>query len=129
MSAISERDRRHLHEQAEASMDHQAADTLMDLLPPDGWGNLATKTDLALVTGALETRIGALENRVGALETRMGVLEKKVDALDEKVDALDKKMDDLGKRFGGLARTIVITIVATVVSVGGIIVAVLEYAK
>ena len=44
--AVSEQARRRLYEQVEAQMGEEAAVTLMDSLPPAGWGDVATKQDL-----------------------------------------------------------------------------------
>lgn len=68
---IDERKRHDLYQRFEDVLGHEHADTLMELLPPVGWADVATKADLA----SLETRFGALETRVDArfetLEARM----------------------------------------------------------
>ena len=57
--AISEKDRHELYEAARRELGEQVADTLMELLPPVGWADVATKADLE-----------ALYNRVEALVYR-----------------------------------------------------------
>jgi hypothetical protein len=54
MAAITERARRDLYEHAEETWGKEAADTLMAHLPPTGWADVATKTDLALLRAEME---------------------------------------------------------------------------
>ena len=57
---IDERTRREMYEQLEAVLGAQTADALMEHLPPVGWAEVATKSDLA----AMRVGIEALEYRV-----------------------------------------------------------------
>jgi hypothetical protein len=59
---IDERTRREMYEQLEAVLGAQTADALMEHLPPVGWAEVATKSDLA----AMRVDIEALEYRVFA---------------------------------------------------------------
>lgn len=51
---VDERQRYHLHQSLERELGSDAAATLMSLLPPVGWADVATKRDL----DALEQRLG-----------------------------------------------------------------------
>jgi hypothetical protein len=71
--ALSERDRHALYEAARAELGETAADTLMELLPPVGWADVATKADVE----SLYNRIEALAYRellreVGGLHAEIG---------------------------------------------------------
>ncbi len=44
--AVTERRRHALHEWAKQAGNEEVAETLMDLLPPAGWADVATKRDL-----------------------------------------------------------------------------------
>ena len=57
---IDERTRREMYEQLEAVLGAQTADALMEHLPPVGWADVATRSDLA----AMKVDIEALEYRV-----------------------------------------------------------------
>lgn len=46
MSVITDAQRRTLHEGAQKAMGKKPADILLASLPPQGWGDLATKSDL-----------------------------------------------------------------------------------
>ena len=47
--AVSEHDRHKVHESRIAQLGESEADPLMEMLPRDGWENLATKPDLHLL--------------------------------------------------------------------------------
>lgn len=47
-------------------MGKEASDTLMALLPPVGWADVATKQDLAHQTEILRTEMTAMEHRLKA---------------------------------------------------------------
>ena len=51
--SVTERQRHELHEWAKRVGDEEVAATLMELLPPVGWADVATKRDL----GHLETQL------------------------------------------------------------------------
>jgi hypothetical protein len=61
---IDERTRREMYEQLEAVLGAQTADALMEHLPPVGWAEVATKTDLNFTTADLRSSMDALENRL-----------------------------------------------------------------
>jgi hypothetical protein len=72
MSA-TEFERHRLFSWFEEHMGQERASTMMNLLPPTGWGDVATRRDLQL----LEARIDALEAR---LDARIDTLEARLDA-------------------------------------------------
>ena len=61
---IDERTRREMYEQLEAVLGAQTADALMEHLPPVGWAEVATKSDLNFTTADLSSSMDALENRL-----------------------------------------------------------------
>jgi hypothetical protein len=60
---IDERTRREMYAQLEAVLGPQTADALMEHLPPVGWAEVATKSDLNLGLDALESRLLAQMHR------------------------------------------------------------------
>jgi hypothetical protein len=73
--AADERARHELYQQAEAAMSRESADTLMELLPPVGWADVATKQDLVALGDRLEARImGAMHKELNAMLLKMFAL-------------------------------------------------------
>src|ERR1700741_3831558 len=70
--ALSERDRHDLYDAARREWGQAAADALMELLPPVGWADVATKQDLealynrveALVYRELSREIGSVRDEI-----------------------------------------------------------------
>ena len=60
---IDERMRREMYQRLEAVLGAPTADALMEHLPPVGWADVATKSDLNLGLDALEHRIVAQLHR------------------------------------------------------------------
>jgi hypothetical protein len=60
---IDERTRREMYARLEAVLGPQRADALMEHLPPVGWADIATKSDLNLGLDALENRLLAQMHR------------------------------------------------------------------
>ena len=61
---IDERTRREMYEHLEAVLGAQTADALMEHLPPVGWADVATKSDLTLTTAELRSSMDALVSRL-----------------------------------------------------------------
>jgi len=76
---IDERARHELFLAAERSLGRPQTETLMALLPPVGWAEVATKHDLA------------------ALEERMSL---RFDMVDRKFDMVDERFSSLGAHLG-----------------------------
>ncbi|MEZ5170906.1 MAG: hypothetical protein R3A49_09195 [Acidimicrobiia bacterium] len=57
---IDEHTRHHVHEIAREQWGELAADTLMEMLPPLGWADVATKRDLEALEARIDFRFDAL---------------------------------------------------------------------
>ena len=64
--SITDRQRTELHRAAEEAMGREPADSLMALLPPVGWADVATKHDVTELDRRIDLRFEALEHRLGA---------------------------------------------------------------
>ncbi len=67
--SISERDRHELYLAVEDTIGTERADTMMALLPPVGWADVATKHDLAALEVRLDQRFDAMDQRFVDKET------------------------------------------------------------
>jgi hypothetical protein len=66
--AIDEGKRHELHERARQTLGDDAGDSLMELLPPVGWADVATKRDLEVLqiglTSAINDSVRGSEHRI-----------------------------------------------------------------
>ena len=61
---IDERQRHGLYQELEATLGPVHAATLMSMLPPVGWADVATKQDLATVERVLDMKVDAAVHRL-----------------------------------------------------------------
>jgi hypothetical protein len=99
--AVDERGRLQLADAAKRAFGDDAGITLMELLPPVGWADVATKQDLL----ALEPRFASIDLRLHALETRLGKVEDKLDDVSREIRAQTWKL-----------MTLMVAVVGTVVA-------------
>jgi len=103
--------RRPLHDAAREAWGSEAALALMEMLPPSGWGDVATRQQLEAVEERLDLRIDALDDRLGhrieSVETR----------LDAKIDLVASRLDSAIER--GMRRALQWN-VATIIAVAGV---------
>ena len=59
--SVSEFQRHQIFQWFEQAMGAEKAAIMMDLLPPVGWGDVATRTDLSALEHRLDARISRLE--------------------------------------------------------------------
>ncbi|MBA2496486.1 MAG: hypothetical protein H0V33_05220 [Acidimicrobiia bacterium] len=89
--SISERDRHDLYLAVEGLIGTDQADTMMSMLPPFGWADVATKHDLA----ALEDRLGL---RFDALDLRFAAVDQRFDGLVTKAE-FHREMRDQSQKM------------------------------
>lgn len=91
--AVSEASRHQLYQQIEHLMGHDNAATLMELLPPVGWADVATKHDLAALEERVSLRFDATDTKFAAIDHKFEAMEHKFEAaLHREVSALKSTM-------------------------------------
>ena len=75
---IDERNRLQLSEAAKRLLGDEEGITLMELLPPVGWADVATKQDLALLETRIDARFAQVDARFDMFDGKLEVLEHKV---------------------------------------------------
>jgi hypothetical protein len=64
---LSDHDRRQLFVALEESLGHGPAGTLMELLPPVGWADVARQSDITAIRGELKGEMAELRGEVAEL--------------------------------------------------------------
>jgi hypothetical protein len=115
---VSEYERTQVFRWFEERIGKERATTMMALLPPVGWGGVATRRDLELLEEKLGARIDRLDARVDA----------RIDRLEAKIDVgLAELRTQLAESRAGLQRTFMTWMLAsqtTVVATAGVLLAV-----
>jgi hypothetical protein len=90
--AVDERNRLQLAEAAKRALGADEGITLMELLPPVGWADVATKQDLATLETRMAARFERIDARFEGIDARFGGFETRFDArfsvLDEKLEGM-----------------------------------------
>ena len=71
--AVTEESRYQLFQRFEELLGREGVSTLMELLPPVGWADVATKRDFDQLRAALDARIDALDAKIDAKVERLEV--------------------------------------------------------
>ena len=94
---IDERARHELYRAAEKLLGTEIADTLMSMLPPVGWADVATKTDLQQLEARLDARFAHAEARVDAgfavVDARFEHVEARFARVDARVAQFESRLD------------------------------------
>ena len=85
--AVNERDRHRFYETARAKLGEVEADYLMEMLPPVGWADVATKHDLHELGARVDSKLDVVESRFDVLDSKLVGLEEKFDAKLTRLEA------------------------------------------
>ena len=69
--AVDERARHHLFLRVEEELGPEAAETMMQLLPPVGWADVATKEDLRRLEERMALRFEVIRTEMESMESRI----------------------------------------------------------
>jgi hypothetical protein len=124
--AVSEYERTQLFNWFEEHLGKERASTMMNLLPPVGWGDVATRRDLELLEERLDHRF---DHRFDRVDARIDRIEVRLDGIAETMAATMATKADLAQSRYELQRTLVTWIFAaqaTVVAAVGLLIAYLR---
>jgi hypothetical protein len=63
----------------------ESAETLMEMMPPVGWADVATKRDLDALEERMNLRFELMDQRFGTLDQRFGMLDQRFEATENKL--------------------------------------------
>lgn len=112
--AVTEETRHRLYQRLEQVLGAEEATTLMELVPPVGWGDVATKRDLDV-----------LGERMARFEGRMDRFEVRMDRFDGRMDGFDTRLADGFERIHRDMRLQLYWLLGFLASAAGVALAVL----
>ena len=83
--ATTEQERLEMHLGLRRALGENVANTLMEHLPPSGWGDVARKHDITMALDMINLRIDGVERRIDLIEKRMEMIEKRMDAIERRL--------------------------------------------
>ena len=83
--ATTEQERLEMHLGLRKALGENVANTLMEHLPPSGWGDVARKHDITMALDMINLRIDGVERRMDLIEKRMERIEKRMDAIERRL--------------------------------------------
>ncbi len=102
--ALDERSRHELFLRLEEVLGPRQAETLMEMMPPVGWADVATKRDLDALEQRMELRFEAIDHRFEAMDHRFEAMDHKFEGLDHKFDTMDHKLEALEHKLVAVFR-------------------------
>jgi hypothetical protein len=131
MPLIDERARHELFVAVQDTLGPNHADTLMSLLPPVGWADVATKHDLHeledRLTNRFEPRFGMIDQRFEAIEKRFDRLDQRFDAMEKRFDRLEKEVQTVHLTLTTQTRMIAVTVISSMVGMAAVCVGALAF--
>jgi hypothetical protein len=131
---VDERSRLQLAEALKRALGDDEGITLMELLPPVGWADVATRHDLLVLEGRMDARFESLEGRRDAkfesferrmdakfelVDLRFGVIDGHLEVIDTRLGSLDARFADLTREIRGQTwrlMTLMVALVGVVVA-------------
>lgn len=83
--ATTEHERLEMHLGLRKALGDDVANTLMEHLPPSGWGDVARKYDVSMATDLINIRIDSLDRRMDVIDKRMDIIDKRLDAIERRL--------------------------------------------
>jgi hypothetical protein len=100
---VDERSRLKLAQALKRALGDDEGITLMELLPPVGWADVATKHDMLQLEVRMDLRFEAIEAHMDSgfamIESRFGMLDSRFDAIDLRFEMLEGRFEAMDDRF------------------------------
>jgi hypothetical protein len=118
---VSDQDRRELYEALERGLGGGPAATMMELLPPVGWADVARQSDLIAVRGEMAQLRGEMSELRGEMGELRGELKGELAEVRGEISKLSARIDGQIPRF-------IWANVPVVASLAGLVLAVAKFA-
>jgi hypothetical protein len=122
---VSDQDRRELYEALERGLGGRPAATMMELLPPVGWADVARQSDLVALRGEMAQLRGELKGEIAELRGEMGELRGE---LKGELAEVRGEISKLSAGIDGQIPRFIWANVPVVASLAGLVLAVAKFA-
>ena len=129
---VSDQDRRELYKALERGLGGGPAATMMELLPPVGWADVARQPDLVALRGEMAQLRGELKGEIAELRGEMGELRGEMGELRGELKGelaeVRGELSKLSARIDGQIPRFIWANVPVVASLAGLVLAVARFA-
>ena len=122
---VSDQDRRELYGALERQLGGGPAATMMELLPPVGWADVARQSDVVALRGEMAQLRGELKGEIAELRGEMGELRGE---LKGELAEVRGELSKLSARIDGQIPRFIWANVPVVASLAGLVLAVAKFA-
>ena len=129
---VSDQDRRELYEALERELGGGPAATMMELLPPVGWADVARQSDVVALRGEMAQLRGELKGEIAEFRGEMGELRGEMGELRGELKGelaeVRGELSKLSARIDGQIPRFIWANVPVVASLAGLVLAVAKFA-
>lgn len=93
---VTEEGRHRLHQALDRTIGPEEATTLMEHLPPVGWADVATKSDLAHLREHIDLRFDRERDRV---DGQFALVDERFRSVDQRFEDVDRRFEQVDRRF------------------------------
>lgn len=99
MPSIDERARHDLFAAVQDKLGAEHADTLMSLLPPVGWADVATKDDLRSLEARMDQRFDRVDHRFELIDHRFELIDQRFERVEQRFEQVEQRFEQVEQRF------------------------------
>ena len=100
--SITEARRTEMHIGLRESLGPRVADSLMEHLPPNGWGDVARQSEMILRFEIIDRRFDEVDRRFEEVDRRFEEIDRRFDGIDQRFEGVDGRFVGVDKRFDAI---------------------------
>lgn len=90
--SITEARRTEMHIGLRESLGPRVADSLMEHLPPNGWGDVARQSEMILRFDMVQIQFEMIDRRFEEIDRRFEEIDRRFDGIDKRLDMIESRM-------------------------------------
>jgi tetrahydromethanopterin S-methyltransferase subunit G len=100
--SMTEARRTEMHIGLRESLGPRVADSLMEHLPPNGWGDVARQSEMILRFEMIDRRFDEVDRRFDEVDRRFDEVDRRFEEIDRRFDGIDQRFEGVDGRFVGV---------------------------